>query len=303
MDQGGLAAIAGVILWVLTAMVGAFFVQPAPSKKDKRSTKAKTKERTELRTRQLQLLKGLEQLEQEKRLQKWAQQGSSVSTDCQSTSSRNMSLGTASASPKSSPNRSPPGKSLQNDVPHSSPPNSTKRASTSDDFRSKRSRIRSDIEAIANITQEKTQLQNEEVEVAIRSSLESPNRTPDEPETSRVRREKSCKDDRKSIEEELEIAAKEAGLSEPTEDAKHSGAKASQRWRRGTIVESPKKVEANESSYNLPISLTRDVSDVVDQRAFTQDGGLEVYISKTLDNIDSMIDEENPYHDPYWYEV
>lgn len=62
MDQGGLAALAGVVLWMLTSVIGMFFVQPVKNKK--RNPRLREQRRKERKAQMLNMLQQLEELEQ-----------------------------------------------------------------------------------------------------------------------------------------------------------------------------------------------------------------------------------------------
>jgi hypothetical protein len=303
MDQGGLAAVAGVILWVMTGLIGSFFVQPVSPDKKKKNAKERAKDRRETRRKQIQMLRELERMEAEKRQQLSLSAQHSVSTSPSRSSPR------PGSSPKSTPTNSPqrkspqssttrfPSPTKQQSIQQNSPPRRTlSRQSSSGGSQKGRSRIRNEVEAVAKIVQTHRMTENEDVEVAIRSSF------PDyESDMNRLENEETIdiEADMKALERELYLLAKENGDVE-RETRTKSSSRASTR-RDGGIkrdLVSNKFKQEEDTNGKLPNLLTRDVSTVMKEDEI-QDGGLNLYISKTLDKIDSLIDEENPY----WYEI
>ncbi|CAB9528627.1 expressed unknown protein [Seminavis robusta] len=65
-DQGGLVAVAGVLFWILTGLIMVFFIQPVQN--TKLSNRQKEKRKTEIRKKQLNMLKQIEELDLDRRL-------------------------------------------------------------------------------------------------------------------------------------------------------------------------------------------------------------------------------------------
>mgnify|MGYP005841303013 CR=1 FL=1 len=302
MDQGGLAAVAGVILWVMTGLIGTFFVQPVSPYRKKKNAKERAMDRRETRRKQIQMLRELERMEAENSQQLSAQNSASTSP---SRSSPRQGSSLKSTTTNSSQRKSPqssssrlPSPTKQSIQPKSPPRRTPSRQSSSGGTQKDRSRIRNEVEAVAKIVQKHRMPENEDVEVAIRSSF------PDH-ENDRVENEETIdiEADMKALERELYLLAKENGGVERAKRTKLSS-RASTRWDGGSkrdLVSNDLKEEEDPND-KLPNLLTRDVSTVMKEEEI-QDDGLDLYISKTLDKIDSLIDEENPYNDPYWYEI
>lgn len=284
-DQGGFAAIAGVGLWILVSFIGIFSIKTV---EPKLSAKEKGKQSRERRLRQLEMIKELESFQKEDKRATLQSPQKFPSTSSSRTSNSSIDSQTHSPGHSRSPSeflsRTSPKRQL------------TATGEAIQEKASKRANLGNEIKAVASIIQARRQCENEEIEVAIRPSLQEYDCSIGrELDLSFV--ESRLKDDDMLL-AEFERVAQELGIAESPSREKSTGNEMSA--SRGD-AENP-AVNPNEATYFLPHFLTRDISNIVDEHHINR-GGLEVYLTETLDRIDAMIEEENPNYDPYMYEV